>query len=144
MYYFWIWSWNSHTFLLQVFSSWGMFSLEGDLFELGLKVCLVFFQKPIQILFLCPCSFKLGPFMCLIVVWCVASCPSSWPCSQPCCHCWLHLSCEAHAVGLTLTLGASSFCWDWSTDLWGGGEGRKKDDVFFFVWFWFWKGYKKT
>lgn len=45
MYYFWIWSWNSHTSLLQVFSSWGMFSLEGDLFELGLKVCLVFFQK---------------------------------------------------------------------------------------------------
>lgn len=45
MYYLCIWSWNSHTSLLEVFSSCGMFSLKGDLFELGLKVCLVFFQK---------------------------------------------------------------------------------------------------
>lgn len=40
-----IWSWNSQDSLLEVFSCWGVFSLETELFELGLKICLSFFQK---------------------------------------------------------------------------------------------------
>lgn len=39
------WSWTRQASLLEVFSSWGIFSLDSDLFELALKVCLAFFQE---------------------------------------------------------------------------------------------------
>lgn len=57
MHYLDTWSWARQAFLFQVFSIWGIFSFKIYLFELELKVCLVFFLKKVN-----PNSFFLPLF----------------------------------------------------------------------------------